>query len=117
MFAGLFKAKGPFGLVLVTSPPLFVVISALVISRLRRLPMVFEVRDFWPEFAIDTGVVRNRWLIGFSYWYERQIYRSACRINVLTPAFRDSLIQKGVLPEKVFMIPNAGGFSGLWRSP
>ena len=116
IYAGLFKAKGSFDLLLVTSPPLFVAISAIVISRLRRIPMVFEVRDLWPESAIDTGVVNNKWLIRFSYWFERQVYRMSKRINVLTPAFRDALIAKGVPPEKIFFIPNAADFSVAEKS-
>jgi len=107
-----FKVKGPFDLVLVTSPPLFVGITGYVVSKLKGIPLVFEVRDLWPESAIDTGVLTNGFLIKAAYWFEALMYRSAKHINVLTPAFEETLInKKGVPASKISMIPNAADFS------
>lgn len=112
IWAGLFKVKGKYDVILVTSPPLFVGITAYVISIFKRLPFVFEVRDLWPESAVDTGVVTNKWIIKFAYWFEAFIYKKAKMINVLTPAFRDKLINnKNVPKKKVIFIPNAADFS------
>jgi glycosyltransferase involved in cell wall biosynthesis len=112
LWAGVFKTKAKFDLVLVTSPPLFVGFSGYVISRIRRIPLVFEVRDLWPESAIDTGVLKNKIIIKLAYWFEGFTYKKAKLINVLTPAFRDLLIQKKkVSPEKIIFIPNAADFS------
>jgi glycosyltransferase involved in cell wall biosynthesis len=112
LWAGVFKTKGKFDLVLVTSPPLFVGFSGYIISRIKRIPLVFEIRDLWPESAIDTGVIKNKVIIKVAYWFEGFIYKKAKLINVLTPAFRDVLIQrKKVLPEKIILIPNAADFS------
>lgn len=112
LWAGLFKANGKYDLILVTSPPLFVGITAYVLSRIKRIPFVFEIRDLWPESAIDTGVVTNKFIIRFAFWFEAFIYRKAALINVLTPAFRDTLInKKGVASSKVIFIPNAADFS------
>nr|MCU0394576.1 hypothetical protein [Chitinophagaceae bacterium] len=49
LWCGLFKLKGHHDVIVVTSPPLFVGISGYLISRIRRMPLVFEVRDLWPE--------------------------------------------------------------------
>ena len=112
IYAGLFKAKGKFDVVLVTSPPLFVGITAYVISLFKRTPFVFEIRDLWPESAKDTGVLKNKLIIKFAYWFESFIYKNAKLINVLTPAFRDKLIiDKNISKEKVIFIPNAADFT------
>jgi len=87
LYAGLFKVKGKFDVVIVTSPPLFVGITGYLISRFKRIPFVFEVRDLWPESAIDTGVLTNKLIIRLAYWVEGFIYKRARLINVLTPAF------------------------------
>ena len=42
---------------------------------------VFEIRDLWPESAIDTGVLTNRYIIKFAYWFEKFIYKRAKMIN------------------------------------
>jgi len=110
-WVGLFKTKQKFDLILVTSPPLFVGITAYILSRVKRIPFIFEIRDLWPVSAIDTGVITNKIIIRFAYWFEGFIYKTAHLINVLTPAFRDALIQKKkVRPEKIIFIPNAADF-------
>jgi glycosyltransferase involved in cell wall biosynthesis len=112
LWAGLFKVEGKFDVILVTSPPLFVGVSAFLISKIKKIPYVFEVRDLWPESAIDTGVLKNKYLIWLAYWIESLIYRNAKMINVLTPAFQQHLIQKKNVPtSKLLMIPNAADFS------
>jgi len=110
IWAGIFYAKDRYDVILVTSPPLFIAISSVVISWLKRLPIVMEVRDLWPESAIDTGILTNRFLINFSYRFEKYIYKKARLISVLTPAFRDVLTRKGIAAEKVILIPNAADF-------
>ncbi len=112
IFAGVFKAKDKYDVIVVTSPPLFVGITGLILSFLKRIPMVFEIRDLWPESAIDTGVLTNKMIIRFAFWFEALVYKKAALINCLTPAFRNALIEKkGIAPEKVIMIPNAADFS------
>ena len=112
IYAGLFLAKGKHDVLIVSSPPLFVGITGYVLKLLRGIPFVFEIRDLWPESAIDTGVVTNKQIIRFAYWFEKFIYKKASLINVLTPAFRDKLIaEKGVEREKIIMIPNAADFT------
>ena len=112
VWAGLFKTKGNYDLILVTSPPLFVGITAYILSRFKRIPLVFEIRDLWPESAIDTGVLTNKLLINFAYRFESFMYKRAKLINVLTPAFKNTLIEKKKVPEdKIIFIPNAADFS------
>jgi glycosyltransferase involved in cell wall biosynthesis len=111
IWAGLTRVKGKHDLILVTSPPLFVAITAYILSTFKRIPFVFEVRDLWPESAIDTGVLKNGLIIKLAYWVEAFIYRKSLAINVLTPAFRKKLIEnKGVSENKIFYIPNAADF-------
>lgn len=118
LWGGLFKLNGKYDLILVSSPPLFVGVTAYLLSRFKRIPFFFEIRDLWPESAIDTGVVTNKWVIKMAYAFEAFIYKKARRINVLTPAFKDKLIQnKNVPPEKIIFIPNAADFSILEKLP
>jgi glycosyltransferase involved in cell wall biosynthesis len=104
--------KGKFDLVLVTSPPLFVGVTGYLLSRIKGIPMVFEVRDLWPESAIDTGVLTNRWVIKLALAFESFIYEKSSKINVLTPAFKIILEQRKNVPrDKILLIPNAADFS------
>jgi glycosyltransferase involved in cell wall biosynthesis len=111
--ACLFKLKKEkFSVILATSPPLFIGLIAWVASKAKRIPYVFEIRDLWPESAIDTGVLTNPVIIRLSYYFEKLLYKNAFLINVLTPAFRKALIEKKKVPgEKIIFIPNACDFS------
>lgn len=112
VIAGILYTRQKYDCIVVTSPPLFVGITALLLSWVKRKPFVFEVRDLWPESAIDTGIVTSRTLITLAYRFEALMYKWAAGINVLTPAFQKKLIeQKGISSAKVFMVPNAADFS------
>lgn len=110
--AGKRKVNGQHDILLVTSPPLFLGITAWRLSNILKIPFVFEVRDLWPESAIDTGVVSNPLVIRLAYALEAFIYRKAGKINVLTPAFRKALVEKkNISPNKICFIPNAADFA------
>lgn len=112
LWVGLFKTEGKYDAILVTSPPLFVGVSGILISWFKRIPMVFEIRDLWPESAIDTGVLTNKFVIKLAYAVEKFIYKQSKLINVLTPAFYKTLNEKKNIAEnKLIMIPNAADFS------
>lgn len=112
IWAGIFYATEKYDLILVSSPPLFVGFTGIVLSRIKRIPLLFEVRDLWPESAIETGVLKNKLLISLAFSLERLTYRNAKKINVLTPVFRKLLIsRKKVPPEKIICIPNAADFT------
>ena len=111
LFAGIFYVRGRCDVVVVTSPPLFVGLAGWFISFVKNIPFVFEVRDLWPESAVETSVLKNRILIKLSFWLEGILYRKATLITVLTPAFRDHLIdRKRISKEKIVLVPNAADF-------
>jgi colanic acid biosynthesis glycosyl transferase WcaI len=104
--AGLFLARGHFDLIYATSPPLFVGGSALLISILKRIPFVFELRDIWPESAIALGELSNPRAIQWATWLEETCYRRAKKVVVVTQGIRSSLVQRGIAPEKIAVVPN-----------
>jgi lipopolysaccharide/colanic/teichoic acid biosynthesis glycosyltransferase/glycosyltransferase involved in cell wall biosynthesis len=96
--------------VIATSPPLLNPLPGFIAARLRLRPaaLVFEIRDLWPESAVTTGVLSaSSPLTKALYALERWACRAADCINVLTPAFRDDLVKRGLAPEsKIVFVPN-----------
>jgi glycosyltransferase involved in cell wall biosynthesis len=90
-----------------TSPPLTMALPALAASRRHRAPLVFEVRDLWPEAPIQMGALRNPLLRRAARGVERLVYRGAANVIALSPGMRDGVVGAGVEPERVTMIPNA----------
>lgn len=108
MFASVWVAlqAGPIDLVMGTSPPIFQAVSAWVVAVIRRRPFLLEIRDLWPEFAVDMGVLKNPILIVLSRWLEQFLYARATHLLVNSPAYRDYLIDKGISAAKISLIPN-----------
>jgi len=89
-----------------TSPQFFCAVSAYLLSRVKRVPFVFEVRDIWPQSAVEMGALKNRWLIRALEAIEMYLYRHAMLIVPVAESTRDYLIGKGVAPEKIKIITN-----------
>ena len=66
-----------------TTPPLFQAPSAWLVAALKRKPFLLEVRDLWPLFAVEVGVLKNKLFIRMSEWLEKFLYRRAkvCVVN------------------------------------
>jgi len=90
----------------VQSPPLFVGIAALGMSRLKRVPFVFNVSDIWPQSAIELGALRNRMAIRLAEMLERHLYRRATRVTVATPGILERLAARGVPRDKLVLLTN-----------
>lgn len=90
----------------VQSPPLFVGIAALGMSRLKRAPFVFNVSDLWPQSAVELGALRNGFAIRLAEMLERHIYRRAARITVATPGILETLAKRGVPRSKLVLLTN-----------
>ena len=89
-----------------TSPPIFQAASAWLVSVLKRKPFLLEIRDLWPEFLVDMGLLKNRLLISLFKWLELFLYRRSDHILVNSPAYRDYLIGQNVPETKISIIPN-----------
>ncbi|MCK4899578.1 MAG: glycosyltransferase family 4 protein [Anaerolineales bacterium] len=92
-----------------TSPPIFQGATAWAVARLKRVPLLFEVRDLWPAFAVAVGVLRNKVLIRASQWLERFLYRHANLVVVNSPGFTSHVRERGA--QRVELVPNGADTS------
>ena len=90
-----------------TSPPLTIALPALAAAARWRAPLVFEVRDLWPEAPIQMGALRSSPLRGVARTLERVVYARSARVIALSPGIRDGVISAGVPAERVALVPNA----------
>lgn len=96
-----------YDVVVATSTPLTIAIPAIVAKRIRRMRVVFEVRDVWPDAAIDAGVLRAKPLILLARLLERGAYRSADAIVALSTGMESRISSRVPLGTPIHMIPNA----------
>jgi glycosyltransferase involved in cell wall biosynthesis len=93
--------------VVATSTPLTIGIPGYLLSRIRRVPFVLELRDLWPDCVVDWRVVRNQLLIRAAYWLESFLYRKSDKILAVTDGIRCQLIRKGISANKISVVTNA----------
>jgi colanic acid biosynthesis glycosyl transferase WcaI len=90
---------------LVVSPPFPALLAAVINGRLRGLPWVYWMHDLLPDGAVSTGFVdEDSRIMRASRWLERTAYEQCDSVAVLSQAFADSVLAKGVPPEKVELI-------------
>lgn len=89
-----------------TSPQFFCALAGYVISVLKGCPFVFELRDIWPESIVTVGAMRPGLAIRLLKWVELFLYRRSAHIVALTDAFRQYLLERGIVPEKISVLRN-----------
>lgn len=89
-----------------TSPQFFTACAAYMVSRLKRIPYIFELRDLWPESIKAVGALRNPGVLRILEGMELFLYRSAARIISVTHSFRLNLISRGIDPAKIEVVTN-----------
>lgn len=87
-------------------PPLPLGITSNWLGRLRGYKVVANVQDIYPLVAIELGFLRQKRLIRMFEDMERKVYRRSSRIVVISEGFKENLVEKGVPPEKIAVVPN-----------
>jgi glycosyltransferase involved in cell wall biosynthesis len=90
-----------------TSPPLTMALPALAAAARWRAPLVWEVRDLWPEAPIQMGALRSPAARAAARALERFVYRRAARLIALSPGIRAGMLRAGAPAERVALVPNA----------
>jgi len=94
--ACLFKArKISCDVVFATSTPLTIGIPGVFSAKKHKVPLVFEVRDLWPELPIAVGVIKNPVVIKLLKIFECWIYKNSAKIIALSPGMADGILSTG----------------------
>ncbi len=96
----------PADVVVASSGPITVGVPGLLARWLRGVPMIFEVRDLWPEGAVQLGMLRAPGAAAVARWFERLCYRGSTAVVALSPGLAEGVLQ-AVPSSTVVTIPNA----------
>lgn len=89
-----------------TSPQFFCAVAGWVVSRLRRLPWIFELRDLWPASIVAVGAMKEGIAIKTLYWMEMSMYRAADRVIAVTKGLKQDLVDRGIPSDKIAVVRN-----------
>lgn len=92
--------------VIASSGPITVALPGLIAKILMRRKFIFEVRDLWPQGAIELGVLNNLIFKKLAFWIERTTYRNCDLIVALSPGMIGNINERYNLGYKCIAIPN-----------
>lgn len=104
VIAGLLERRPD--VLIATSPQFFCACGGWMLSALRRLPFVFELRDLWPASIVAVGAMRRSMVIRVLESVEMFLYRRADRIVAVTQTFKRELVARGVSAHKISVVLN-----------
>lgn len=96
-----------FDAVFVYAPsPILQALPAILLARLRKVPLVVWVQDLWPESLSATGHLDTPWILAIVARVVRCIYRASDRILVQSRAFIPPVAALTDKPGKIHYFPN-----------
>lgn len=102
---GLFMAKRA-DVIYAYHPPLTVGVTASLLRLLRRIPVVYDIQDMWPDTLRATGMLNNARALNVVAAVCGWVYRRVDHIVVLSPGFKRLLTARGVPERKLEVIYN-----------
>ncbi|HOW76261.1 MAG TPA: glycosyltransferase, exosortase A system-associated [Candidatus Competibacteraceae bacterium] len=83
-------------------------LAALSVACRYRLPLVYEVRAFWEDAAVDHGTTREGSLrYRLTQALETYVLKRARAVTCICEGLRSDIVARGLPAEKVTVIPNA----------
>ena len=87
-------------------PPLQLGLTGILAKRLKGTKIIVNVQDIHPDLVIESGNLKNPFIIKIAKYFEKWVYRNSDILVVISEGFKKNLEDKGVNPEKTKVIPN-----------
>lgn len=108
---GPFLCSGQFNLIFVCQlSPVTVGLPALLLKRIKRIPIIFWILDLWPESLSATGAIKSPFILKMVDVLVRFIYRGCDKIVVSSKGFIPSVAKKLECSGHISYFPN-------WQEP
>lgn len=90
------------------SPPLTLGLTGWLAARVRFTRSIFNIQDVFPDAAVETGAITNKYIISVARWLERVSYHRSDAVVVLSEDLRSNVAQKVSRrhQHKIRVIPN-----------
>lgn len=97
--------------------PVLNAIPALRVGKRLGIPVVYEIRAFWEDAAVDHGTTREGSLrYRLTRALETWVLRRVDHAFTICEGLRSDIVSRGITPEKVTVIPNAVDIEGFQLS-
>ncbi len=87
--------------------PILNALPALWVGRKQGIPIVYEIRAFWEDAAVDHHTYRQgSWKYNLVKAMETWVCRKVDQVAVLCSGLRDDLVKRGISPDKLTVVRN-----------
>ena len=93
-----------------SSPPLTLGISAFLLMRYWKVPWLLRVEDLFPDLLLSMGILKPSMITSVLFKVEKFLYQKASHIAVISEGFKTNLTKKGISSEKITVVP-------VWADP
>ncbi len=100
------KLKFRFDLIITSMPPITTTFVAVLLGKIKRKPVILDIRDMWPDIGIQLNILTNKYLIWFLSQLDKFQIRNSQKFIVVLNNFEDVLLNKGVSKDKITVIFN-----------
>ena len=87
-------------------PPVVMGMMARIICFFSRMKYLYHCQDLYPEVALNSGVMRSKWLAAITARIERRNCQKAHRVVVLSQDMLDTVVKRGVSKDHIRVINN-----------
>lgn len=99
-----------------SGPPYFAQFAGATIAGIHSIPFVLEIRDLWPDYLAEMGVIKSQFLLNAMFGSEKWLLRQADAVTVVTESFKTRLVAKGVPADDILVVPNGVDTSRYFAS-
>ncbi len=86
-------------------------VAAIRVGRKYNIPVVYEIRAFWEDAAVDHGT-SSEWGLRYrlSRMLETYVLKQANAVTVICEGLKNEIVSRGIGNDKITIIPNAVNF-------
>lgn len=103
-FMGLFEKK--VAIILSPSPPLTLGFINVILGKLKRCKVIYNVQEIYPDFLIEQGGLTSRPVIFLLKWIERIVYNKSDAVTTIDTVFYETIVDRFKDKTKLHIIPN-----------
>lgn len=100
-----FKKQKGFDVMLVQSCP-WAPFAVSFAKKYVKIPIVWNIQDMFPGASIANGVMDKKWMQSFFYRFQKIAYRKADYISVISEDMKQKVVEQGVSPDRITVIPD-----------
>ncbi|HEX20385.1 MAG TPA: glycosyltransferase, exosortase A system-associated [Acidiferrobacteraceae bacterium] len=87
--------------------PVLTAFPALKVGKKLGLPVIYDIRAFWEDAAVDHGTYKEgSWKYRLTRYMETRACRQADQVAILCQGLKDDLINRGISKDKIHIVGN-----------